>query len=107
MKLTDTAVRNTKPTEKTRKMFDGGGLYLLVNPSGSRLWRLKYRVSGKEKLLAIGAYPAVGLKAARESRQDAKEILALLQRMKLDLNYAINRAHSHVRNQLPKPGDDQ
>lgn len=58
------------------KLFDGGGLHLLVKPSGARLWRLKYRIGGKEKLLAIGAYPAVSLKTARTERDRAKELLA-------------------------------
>ncbi len=74
--LTETAVRAAKATEKPAKLFDGGGLYLLVNPQGSRLWRLKYRVHGKEKLLAIGAYPDVSLKRAREKRDEARRLLA-------------------------------
>ena len=52
--LTDTAIRNAKPREKPYKLSGGGGLYLLINPSGSRWWRLKYRVAGKEKLLSLG-----------------------------------------------------
>jgi len=59
--LTDTAVRNTKPRDKAFKLFDGGGLFLMVNPNGSRYWRLKYRIKGKEKLLALGVYPDVSL----------------------------------------------
>ncbi len=55
--LTDMAVRRAKATEKPLKLFDGGGLFLLVKPNGSRLWRMKYRVAGREKLLAFGAYP--------------------------------------------------
>jgi integrase len=76
MSLTDTAVRNAKPEAKPKKLFDGGGLFLLVTPSGSRMWRLKYRFSGKEKLLALGVYPDVGLAAARKKRDEAREKLA-------------------------------
>jgi integrase len=74
--LTDTSIRNAKPAEKPFKLADGGGLFLLVNPTGSRLWRLKYRTDGKEKLLAIGAYPAISLAKAREKRDEAKALLA-------------------------------
>ena len=76
MSLTDTAIRNVKPGEKPLKLFDGGGLFLLVAPTGGKLWRLKYRFGGKEKLLALGAYPAVSLKDARERRDDARKQLA-------------------------------
>ncbi|MDQ3959208.1 MAG: Arm DNA-binding domain-containing protein, partial [Pseudomonadota bacterium] len=62
MLLTDTAIRNAKPTEKPTRLFDGGGMYLLINPNGSRWWRLKYRFGGKEKLLSLGVYPEVSLK---------------------------------------------
>lgn len=57
MALTDTAIRNAKPREKPYKMGDSGGLFLLVQPSGGKLWRLKYRVDGKEKKLGLGTYP--------------------------------------------------
>ena len=75
MPLTETAIRNAKPGTKPYKLADGGGLYLLVNPTGSRLWRLKYRVSGREKVLAIGAYPDVLLAKARERRTEARRQL--------------------------------
>jgi integrase len=74
--LTDTAIRAAKTPNKAIKLFDGKGLYLLVQSNGSRLWRLKYRVDKREKLLALGAYPEVGLKAARQSRDRAREQLA-------------------------------
>jgi hypothetical protein len=74
--LTEKAVQAAKAADKPEKLFDGGGLYLLVNPQGSRLWRLKYRMHGKEKLLAIGAYPDVSLKRAREKRDEARRLLA-------------------------------
>ncbi len=76
MPLTDTAIRNAKPAEKARKMFDGGGLYLEVAPRGGKWWRLKYRFGGKEKRLSLGVYPAVSLKDARERRDDARKLLA-------------------------------
>jgi hypothetical protein len=66
MALTDVAIRNTKLCDRPVKLFDGEGLYLLVNPSGSRLWRFKYRVGGREKLIGLGSYPEVPLKLARE-----------------------------------------
>lgn len=75
MPLTDTAVRNAKPAEKAVKMFDGGGLYLEVAPSGGKWWRLKYRVDGKEKRLSLGTYPDVSLKEARERRDQARKML--------------------------------
>lgn len=76
MPLTDTAIRATKPTEKTQKLFDGGGLYLEVVPSGGKWWRLKYRFGGKEKRISLGVYPDVGLKDARARRDDARRLLA-------------------------------
>ncbi|CAG4907405.1 tyrosine-type recombinase/integrase [Paraburkholderia gardini] len=76
MALADTTIRSTKPGAKPRKLFDGGGLFLLVAPTGGKLWRLKYRFDGKEKLLALGAYPEVSLKDARERRDDARKQLA-------------------------------
>ena len=75
-KLTDSAIKNIKPAEKPIKMFDGGGLFLLVTPAGGKLWRQKYRVDGKERLLAHGAYPAVSLKEARTRQETAMEQLA-------------------------------
>ncbi|MFL9840565.1 integrase arm-type DNA-binding domain-containing protein [Sphingomonas sp. ST-64] len=77
MPLTDVAIRNAKPRAKPYKVGDSLGLFLLVQPTGGKLWRLKYRVDGKEKKLAIGAYPAVGLADARRRRDDARELLAL------------------------------
>lgn len=76
MALTDSAIRNAKPTEKQRKVADEKGLFLLVSPSGGKWWRLKYRFGGKEKLLSLGTYPEVGLKDARERRDAARRLLA-------------------------------
>jgi integrase len=74
--LTDAKIRTAKPAEKPYKLADERGLYLLVNPGGGRLWRLKYRVDGKEKLLSLGGYPDLSLKAARERRDEARAQLA-------------------------------
>lgn len=68
MKLTDAAIKNAAAKEKQYTLFDEKGLFLLVKPTGSKLWRWKYRVDGKEKRLALGAYPEVSLKAARDAR---------------------------------------
>jgi integrase len=76
MALTDTACKQAKPTGKTVRLFDGGGLYLEVSPSGGRWWRLKYRFDHKEKRLSLGTYPDVGLKDARNRRDDARKLLA-------------------------------
>jgi len=75
MALTDTKVKQTKPKEKDFKLSDSGGLFLLVKKNGSKYWRLKYRIAGKEKLLSIGVYPTVTLKQARKARDHAKEQL--------------------------------
>lgn len=77
MALTDVAIRNAKPSAKPVKLADSGGLHLLVTPAGGKLWRLKYRFDGKEKQLAIGAYPAIGLGEARRRREEARELIAL------------------------------
>jgi integrase len=73
--LTDVAVRNAKPGPKPYKMGDSHGLFLLVQPSGGKLWRLKYRVDGREKKLAIGPYPEIGLGEARRRRDAAREAI--------------------------------
>ncbi len=75
-KLTDLQVKVTQPGEKPRKLPDGGGLYLLLHPNGSRYWRYDYRFAGKRKTLALGVYPTVKLKAAREEHQEAKRSLS-------------------------------
>lgn len=76
MKLNARTVDTSKAKDKAYKLSDGGGLYLLVNTNGSRYWRLKYRVAGKEKLLALGVYPDVSLADARAKRDEAKRTLA-------------------------------
>jgi integrase len=76
MPLSATAISQAKAQGKPRKLFDGGGLFLLVQPSGSKWWRFKYRFLGKEKLLSLGVYPEVSLKDARERRDAARKLLA-------------------------------
>lgn len=76
MKLTATSVRQAKPKQKPYKLSDGGGLYLLVKPNGSKYWWQKYRYLGKEKSLAHGTYPDVSLAKAREKRDSARRALA-------------------------------
>lgn len=76
MPLTDTAIRNAKPADKPVRLFDGGGLYLEIAPSGGKWWRLKYRFGGKEKRYSLGVYPEVTLATARKKRDEAREKLA-------------------------------
>ncbi|MBF5089538.1 DUF4102 domain-containing protein [Novosphingobium sp. NBM11] len=76
MPLTETQAKNAKPRERAYKLADSEGLFLLVQPNGTRLWRMKYRFAGKEKLLSFGAYPALGIAAARDKRKAAKALLA-------------------------------
>jgi integrase len=76
MPLTDITARTAKPKEKPYKLTDEKGLFLLIQPTGSKLWRLKYRFAGKEKLLSFGSYPDTGLKDAREKRDAARKLLA-------------------------------
>jgi integrase len=73
--LTDSLVRSVKRTERPLKLSDGGGLHLLVAPNGGRYWRYSYRFGGKQKTLALGVYPAVGLAKARERHREAKLLL--------------------------------
>ena len=75
MPLTDTAIRNAKPGLKPAKLFDERGLFLLVTPAGGKWWRFRFRYDGKEKLLSLGVYPDVGLKEARNRRDDARKLL--------------------------------
>src|ERR1035437_4849228 len=73
--LNDTQVRNAKGGQRPIKLSDSGGLYLLLMPNGSKLWRLAYRFGGKQKSLALGTYPTITLKQARERRDAAKKLL--------------------------------
>lgn len=76
MPLSDTACRNAKPGERPQKRSDGGGLFLLIAPTGGKLWRFSFRFGGKQKTLALGAYPAVSLADARRLKDGAREQLA-------------------------------
>jgi len=76
MSLNDTKIRSLKPSAKPFKVSDSHGLYLLVNPGGSRLWYLKYRINGKESRLGLGAYPDVSLADARQQRDDIRKLPA-------------------------------
>lgn len=85
MPLTDVKIRQAKPGAVPIRLTDGGGLYLEVKPSGSKLWRYRYRIGGKENVFAIGAYPEVSLSAARAERDLARE------------HVKVGRHPSHVR----------
>ena len=76
MSLNDVAIRAAKPGPKPMKLSDDRGLFLLVQPSGGKLWRLKYRIAGKEKKLSLGRYPDVALKDARERGAEARKLIA-------------------------------
>jgi integrase len=73
--LTDSEIRKNQPKDRAFKLFDSGGLFLLVRPSGQRDWRMKYRVQGHEKLISLGAYPTVSLAQARLKLERAKALL--------------------------------
>lgn len=75
MKLTKTQVFNAKPGDREVKLSDGGGLYLLVTATGGKHWRWKYRFNGKEKKMAFGSFPEVGLAEARELHADSRKLL--------------------------------
>ena len=72
MHLTDSKIRNAKPSDKPIKLTDGGGLHLEVRPTGAKLWRYRYRIGRKENVFAIGEYPLVGLADARAMRAEAR-----------------------------------
>ncbi|MGO8718393.1 MAG: tyrosine-type recombinase/integrase [Acidobacteriaceae bacterium] len=76
MPLTNTAIRNTKPSNKPIRLFDERGLYLEVSPTGGKWWRLKFGFDGKEKRLSLGVYPDVPLKDARDRGETARKLLA-------------------------------
>lgn len=76
MPLSDATIRSVKPREKSYKVSDFDGLFVLVKPTGSRLWQFKYRLDGKEKLLSIGPYPEISLAEARAARDAARSLVA-------------------------------
>jgi len=75
-KLTEIKLKNAKPGKTRRTLFDGGGLFIVVEPTGGKLWRYQYRFEGKRKLLALGKYPDVSLQEARKRHGEARERLA-------------------------------
>ena len=77
MSLNDTKIRQSKPLAKPFKVSDAHGLYLLVNPSGSRRWYIKYRIDHKESCLGLGAWPDVSLAEARQQREGIRKLLAM------------------------------
>ncbi|SFV58940.1 Integrase [hydrothermal vent metagenome] len=74
--LTDTKIKQAKPKEKDYKLFDGGGLYLLISKAGGKHWKLKYKFNAKEQLLTFGSYPEITLSKARELREENKQLIA-------------------------------
>ena len=75
MALTDTRIRSLRPSERPYRLTDGGSLYLEVRPTGARLWRYRYRLAGKENVFAIGSYPELSLREAREARDEARKLV--------------------------------
>ena len=82
MPLTDMEIRTAKPGARLAKLSDGGGLQLWIMPDGAKRWRLAYRLAGVQKVLAIGVYPATGLREARDSRDAARKLLAIGQTLR-------------------------
>ena len=76
MRLSTAKIQNSPPQKKTVRLFDGRGLYLEIAPTGSRWWRFKYRFAGKEKRISLGVYPDVGLKKARDRREEMRRLVA-------------------------------
>ncbi len=76
MKMVDTEIRNAKPRDKAYRLHDAGGLYLEVAPTGGKWWRFKYHFEGKEKRISLGVYPKVGLRQARDRRDEARRLLS-------------------------------
>ena len=74
--LTATEIKAAKPKEKDYKLFDGGGLFLLITKGGGKHWKFKYRFNNKERKISIGAYPAISLIKARAKREELKALIA-------------------------------
>ena len=103
MPLNDRQIKNARPADKAYKLNDGRGLYLQVTPAGGKLWRLKYRISGKEKLLSIGKYPDISLVEAREAAENARRMIAqgqdpaaMKQQAKQERRAALLNTFAHV-----------
>ena len=94
MALSDIAIKNYKPKEKQYKVSDRNGMYLLIHPNGSKYWRFKYKILGKEKLLSLGKYPILSLKEARQKRDEAKKQLS--QDIDPSLARKINKIQKHT-----------
>lgn len=90
-KLTDIEVKQANTRTSDYKITDGGGLYLLVKSNGTKCWRLAYRFAGKQKTLAIGTYPQIGLKDARKERENAKNVDPSLDKKTRKAKTAISR----------------
>ena len=82
MPLTDTRLRALKPKDKPYKVTDERGLYVEVTPTGSKLWRFRYRIGGAQKKLCIGSYPDISLKQARDAAYEARRAVAVKRRSK-------------------------
>lgn len=95
MPLIDTAIRQKKPSSKSKKLTDGGGLFLEIRPNGSRLWRYQYRIAGKTNLYAIGAYPTVTLHDARVEHVRARALVG----------QGIHPAHDRAKRKSEKAGE--
>lgn len=106
MALTDTAARNAKPREKEYKLADSGGLYLLVTPAGGKLWRLKFRIDGREKKLSIGSYPEISLAEARKRRDEAREQMAAGKDPSREKQLAKHRAQVAAANTFAEIGQE-
>lgn len=76
MYLNDSLIRNACPGPAPKKLTDGDGLYLLLQPTGARWWRMRYSIHGKEKALSLGVYPEVSLKQARQKREEIRSKVA-------------------------------
>ncbi|MBS5743747.1 MAG: DUF4102 domain-containing protein, partial [Neisseria sp.] len=70
--LNDTQIRKAKPAEKPYKLTDSNGLYIVINPNGSKLWRYRFRIDGRESVFSIGSYPEISLAESREKRKEAR-----------------------------------
>ncbi len=97
-------VETAKPRDQAYKLADGGGLYLQVNPNGSKYWRMKYRFAGKEKKFSFGTYPDITLAEARTKRDEARKVLGSVhtptdvgKTIRHLLQYLILKKHPHGR----------
>ncbi len=75
MILTDTKMRNAKATQSPYRLTDGHGLYALINPNGTKLWRWKYRFQGREKLMSLGSYPEISIAEVRAVHAEGRKTL--------------------------------